>query len=70
MASFASMCHVEFVVRRNKWVFDGVAHPPYVIKEHILQTLLDWMRALGNLHSMSFLDFIDSLFVIEFFEKG
>lgn len=31
-------------------------HPPYVIKEHILQTLHDW-------HSMSFLDFIDSLFL-------
>lgn len=37
-------------------------HPPYVIKEHILQTLHDW-------HSMSFLDFIDSLFVMVFFEK-
>jgi hypothetical protein len=32
-----------------------------VLKEHILRTLFDWLRALGDISSMSFLDLIDSL---------
>ena len=30
--------------------------PAYVIKEHILWTLFDWMQALGGIPSMSFVD--------------
>ena len=46
---------------RNKGVFDGVERPTFVIKEHILQSLFDWMCALGGISSMSFIDYIDSL---------
>lgn len=41
---------------RNRQVFDGVELPAYVIKEHILWTLFDWMQALGGIPSMSFVD--------------
>lgn len=35
-----------------------------------LQTFCDYMHALGSLHWMFFVEFIDSVFVIVFFEKG
>jgi hypothetical protein len=46
---------------RNKRVFDGVEHPTFVIKEHTLQSLYNWMRAQGSMPSMSFVDFSVSL---------
>lgn len=38
--------------------------------QSILQTFCDYMHALGSLRWMFFVEFIDSVFVIVFFEKG
>lgn len=38
--------------------------------QSILQTFCDYMHALGSLHWMFFVEFIDSVFVIVFFENG
>jgi hypothetical protein len=45
----------------NKWVFDGIEHSNYVIKQHILRSLFDWMQVLGGIPLMSFVEFIDCL---------
>lgn len=67
---------------RNKRVFDGVQRPNFVIKDSvlqlpikkkkdsILQSLYDWIQAVGGIPLMSFVDFIDSLFVICILGKG
>lgn len=67
---------------RNKRVFDGVQRPNFVIKDSvlqlpikkkkdsILQSLYDWIQAVGGILLMSFVDFIDSLFVICILGKG
>lgn len=41
----------------NRWVFDVIEHPSYVINERILQTLFDWMHALGSIPYMTFCSF-------------
>lgn len=48
MASLVLVHHVESVIKINRLVFDGVECPAYIIKEPILQTLFDWMHALGG----------------------
>jgi hypothetical protein len=45
-------------------VFDEVERPTFVIKEHILWSLYDYMHAQGGILLMSFIDFSVSLFVI------
>lgn len=56
VASCAFMCHVESVVQR------GLEQPTFVIKEHTLLSLYDWLRALVDISSFYFLvEFIDSL---------
>lgn len=66
---------------RNKRAFDGVQHPSFVIidsilqlpikkNNSILQSLYDWIQAVGGIPLMSFVDFIDSLFVICILGKG
>ena len=68
---------------RNKRVFDGVQHPNFVIKDSIvqlpikkkkkdaiLQSLYDWIQAVGGIPLMSFVDLIGSLFVICILGKG
>ena len=42
-------------------VFDGIERPVCVLKEHILRALFDWFCDLGQISSISFLEFIDSL---------
>ena len=39
-------------------------------KDSILQSLYDWIQAVGGIPLMSFVDFIDSLFVICILGKG
>ena len=57
--------------RGNRQVFDGVEQLAYVIKEQTLQSLFDWMLAVGNIPLMSFVDNIDFLSLrVVFFDKG
>ena len=46
---------------RKRQVFDGIKCPAYVVNELILQTLFDWMYALGSTPSIALVNFIDSL---------
>lgn len=41
---------------RNKWVFDDFERPTFIIKEHILQSLYNWMCAQDNILSISLVD--------------
>ena len=47
------LCHEESEIRKKKkWIF-----PTFIIKEHTLQSLCDWMHVLGSNPLMSFIDF-------------
>ena len=57
--------------RGNRQVFDGVEWLAYVIKEQTLQSLFDWMLAVGNIPLTSFVDNTDFLSLeVVFFDKG
>ena len=57
--------------RGNRQVFDAVERLAYVIKEQTLQSLFDWMLAVGNIPLTSFVDNTDFLSLeVVFFDKG
>jgi len=60
---------IEEMIRSNrssKWRAESIVAEI----QSILWTFCDYMHALGGLHWMPFVEFIDSLFVIVFFERG
>lgn len=53
---------VPLCVMWNLWYKRGLEQPTFVIKEHTLLSLYDWLRALVDISSFFFLvEFIDSL---------
>jgi hypothetical protein len=60
------LCIIWILWKRNNKTFEGVDRPSVELKMLFLQTLYEWMTALGGHSFFYFLGFLDAVILVNF----